>query len=64
MAYAGALFADACLRGLNGQKKVVECTYIETDVVDGVSYFSTKALLSREGRILLIHCPSKVMSRC
>eukprot|EP00210_Caulerpa_lentillifera_P005460 g5221.t1 len=49
MAYAGALFADACLRGLNGQKKVVECTYVETDVVNGVPYFSSKALLSREG---------------
>ena len=25
MAYAGALFADACLRGLNGEAGVVEC---------------------------------------
>lgn len=28
---------------------MVECTFVESDVADGVSYFSSKALLSREG---------------
>ena len=28
---------------------MVECTYVESSVVDGVTYFSSKALLSREG---------------
>jgi hypothetical protein len=45
MAYAGALFADACLRGLDGQKHVVECSYVESDVMPGIPYFSTKVRL-------------------
>ena len=28
---------------------MIECTYVESSIVDGVSYFSSKALLSREG---------------
>lgn len=42
MAYAGAMFADACLRGLNGQKDVIECSYVESSVVPGVEFFATK----------------------
>merc|ERR1719409_2622115 len=34
MAYAGALFADACLRAKNGEANVVECTYVESKVSD------------------------------
>ena len=49
MAYAGALFADACLRGLNGLPNVVECTYIASTVVPGLSYFSSKVELGPEG---------------
>ena len=29
MAYAGAVFADSCLRAKNGEASVVECTYVE-----------------------------------
>lgn len=46
---AGALFADACLRGLDGQKGVVECTYVESDVVPGIPYFSSKVELGPHG---------------
>lgn len=49
MAYAGALFADACLRGLDGQKGVVECTYVESDVVPGLPFFATKVELGPHG---------------
>lgn len=49
MAYAGALFGDACLRGLNGQKNVIECSYVESDVQEGVSHFSSKVKLGPEG---------------
>ena len=49
MAYAGALFADACLRGLNGDPDVVECTYVASSVVDGVPFFSSKVKLGRQG---------------
>ena len=34
MAYAGALFADACLRAKNGEAGVVECTYVESSVTE------------------------------
>lgn len=49
MAYAGALFADACLRGLNGQKNVIECSFVESSVCDGVNYFASKIRLGQEG---------------
>ncbi|CAD7698490.1 unnamed protein product [Ostreobium quekettii] len=49
MAYAGALFADACLRGLNGQKSVIECSYVESTACPGVDYFSTKVRLGANG---------------
>ena len=47
MAYAGALFGDACLRAKNGEAGVVECTYVESDVVPGVEFFATKVSLGR-----------------
>ena len=49
MAYAGALFADACLRALNGEPNVSEYAYVESDVVPGVPFFSSKVLLNPEG---------------
>ncbi|EFJ08326.1 hypothetical protein SELMODRAFT_131967 [Selaginella moellendorffii] len=49
MAYAGALFAEACLKGLNGVNNVIECTYVESSVVPGLSFFSSKVRLGKEG---------------
>lgn len=48
MAYAGALFADACLRGLNGEPNVVECSYVQSTVTDA-PFFSSKVKLGKEG---------------
>lgn len=48
MAYAAALFADSCLRGLNGIP-TVECTYVESTVTDA-PYFASKVKLSTEGK--------------
>lgn len=48
MAYAGALFADACLRGLNGAGDVIECTYVESDVTE-LPFFSSKVRLGPSG---------------
>jgi malate dehydrogenase len=48
MAYAGALFADACLRGLNGDPDVVECSYVASGVTES-PYFSSRVKLGREG---------------
>ena len=48
MAYAGALFADACLRGLNGEPNVVECSYVESTVTE-LPFFSSKVKLGPKG---------------
>nr|PNR49914.1 hypothetical protein PHYPA_011811 [Physcomitrium patens] len=42
MAFAGALFAEACIKGLEGEKNVVECAYVKSDVVKGIPFFSSK----------------------
>lgn len=49
MAYAGARFAFSLLRGLKGDQNVVECSYVRSDVVPGVGYFSTPILLGKNG---------------
>jgi malate dehydrogenase len=49
MAYAGSKMADACLRGLNGQKDVIECSYVASSVVPGLAYFATKVRLGPSG---------------
>jgi len=49
MAYAGALFADACLRAMNGQKDVIECTYVESNAVPGLEFFATKVRIGPNG---------------
>jgi malate dehydrogenase len=48
MAYAAAIFGDACMRGMSGDSPV-ECTYIETDIVPGLSFFSTPCELGPGG---------------
>jgi malate dehydrogenase len=48
MAYAGALFADACLRGLNGEAGVVECTFVESSVT-AAPFFASKVRLGPQG---------------
>ena len=48
MAYAGALFADACLRGLNGEPNVVVCTYVESAITPA-RFFASKVRLGPSG---------------
>ena len=48
MAYAGALFADACLRGLNGEVNVVECSFVESTVTD-LPFFASRVKLGPNG---------------
>ena len=52
MAYAGALFADACLRGLNGERDVIECTFVESTVT-AAPFFASKVRLGTEGACAL-----------
>jgi malate dehydrogenase len=49
MAYAGALFAEACLKGLNGEKGIVECSYVQSSVVPDLPFFSSKVRLGPKG---------------
>lgn len=41
--YAGALFADACLKGLNGVPDVVECSFVQSTVTE-LPYFASKVI--------------------
>jgi len=49
MAYAGARFTHSILRALKGEKGVVECCYVESNVVPGVSFFSSRVELGANG---------------
>nr|P17783.1 RecName: Full=Malate dehydrogenase, mitochondrial; AltName: Allergen=Citr l MDH; Flags: Precursor [Citrullus lanatus]CAA35239.1 unnamed protein product [Citrullus lanatus] len=48
MAYAGALFADACLKGLNGVPDVVECSFVQSTVTE-LPFFASKVKLGKNG---------------
>ncbi|MCO5560784.1 hypothetical protein L7F22_014404 [Adiantum nelumboides] len=48
MAYAGALFAESCLKGLNGESGVVECSYVASSVTD-LPFFASKVRLGKNG---------------
>jgi len=48
MAYAGAIFADACLKGLNGVPDVVECSYVQSNVTE-LPFFASKVRLGKSG---------------
>ena len=49
MAYAGARFTDRVLRALKGEKGIVECTYVQSTVVPGLSFFSSPVELGTQG---------------
>lgn len=48
MAFAGATFADACLKGLNGVPNVVECSYVQSEVTE-LPFFASKVRLGKNG---------------
>lgn len=48
MAYAGALFADACLKGLNGVPDIVECSFVQSTVTE-LPFFASKVKLGKDG---------------
>ncbi len=49
MAYAGARFTASLLRGLKGEKGVTECAFVESPVVPGLQFFSTRVELGTNG---------------
>merc|ERR1712118_438802 len=48
MAYAGARFGSAVLQGLAGED-TIECAYVQSDAVEGMSYFSSKVTFGTGG---------------
>ncbi|XP_057952427.1 malate dehydrogenase, mitochondrial [Malania oleifera] len=48
MAYAGAIFADACLKGLNGVPNVVECSFVQSSITE-LPFFASKVRLGKDG---------------
>ena len=55
MAYAGARFTNSVLRALNGEKGIIECSYVESSVAPGISFFSSPIELG-ELRLVKIDC--------
>lgn len=49
MAYAGARFTTSLLEAMDGQTGRVECSYVKSDAVKGVEYFSTPLQLGKSG---------------
>jgi len=51
MAFAGARMADSLLRAAQGEKNVVECTFVESPLYkdQGVEFFSSKVTLGPNG---------------
>lgn len=48
MAFAGARFALALCRALNGEQNIVECAYVRSDVTES-KYFATPLVLGKNG---------------
>ncbi|XP_022715776.1 malate dehydrogenase, mitochondrial-like [Durio zibethinus] len=48
MAYAGAVFADACIKGLNGVPAIVECSFVESSVTE-LPFFASQVKLGKDG---------------
>ncbi|CAL9085609.1 unnamed protein product [Musa textilis] len=48
MAYAGAIFADACLKGLNGVPNIVECSFVQSSITE-LPFFASKVRLGKNG---------------
>jgi len=49
MAYAGAVFTDKVIQGLSGAPNIVECTYVDSNIVDGLQFFSSQVVLGKNG---------------
>jgi len=49
MAFAADRFVGSLLRAMHGEKNVVECAYVESPVVPGVPFFSTRVTLGPAG---------------
>lgn len=58
MAYAAALFADACMRGMQGDTNVVECAYVQSSVTK-LPFMASPVTLGRKGA-MEVHEPGEM----
>jgi len=49
MAYAGAHFTNRLLEALGGQKGIIECTFVESNIMGGVQFFASPVELGLNG---------------
>jgi malate dehydrogenase len=49
MAYSGARLAKSVLKGLAGVPDVIECAYVESNVIEGLPYFASYVVLGQNG---------------
>ena len=49
MAHAAARFSESCLKALSGERGVDEYAFVDSKVVPGLPFFSSKIRLSRNG---------------
>jgi len=49
MAYAGYLFTENVLKGLSGDTNVVQCAFVESDIVKDVPYFASPCRFGKDG---------------
>jgi len=54
MAYAGQLFASRLLRAINGEKDVIECSFVENNLT-AAPFFSTRIRLGKDGVDEVLH---------
>ena len=49
MAVAGAQFADRVMRAKSGEEGIVECAYVQSEVMPGCAFFSSPITLGKDG---------------
>ncbi|CAG9465244.1 unnamed protein product [Pedinophyceae sp. YPF-701] len=57
MAYAGVKMAKSVLLALSGEDNIVECAYVESDLVDGLSFFASPCKLGPDGVAEILPLP-------
>ena len=53
MAFAADRFVNSLLRAIQGEKNVTECAFVESPVVPGLPFFSTRITLGKEGVVAI-----------
>ena len=49
MAYAGYIFTENVVRAIQGEANIVQCAYVESNLVKDVKYFASPCLFGKDG---------------